>query len=269
MKVEDGVGLALPETKTCNTTDEKKMTSIVWLRQPQEAYENPYEYEAQEQFVREAKEFLTQLQTKLDAFTMQFHRDDQTLAKAIWMLAIDVVDALLESVLLLEEKRHRVAFRLFRDIVESIDLLRVLNSGTPKAEKALRLWYADESIPHVESRKHIEEVDGSELAYKRRDYYIQLSKFTHRTYRALLNSFSLGRDDMMVHDSHSMRMLVLPQTIASGMAILADLIIQASECIKQYGPLDSNSVSNSWSVALEPHTVPRRFAVGKPSSDTA
>lgn len=236
------------------------MVSIVWGRDPQEAYENPYEYEAQDQFVREAKELLTQLQLNLDAFTMGYGLNDQSLEKASWMLAIDLVDALLESVVLLEEKRHRIAYRLFRDIVETIDLLRLLHSGTAKAEKTLQRWYANETVQHVVSREYIEEIEGSEVAFRRRDYYIQLSKFTHRTYRALLQSFSLGREDMLVHDSRSMRMLVLPQTIASGLAILADLIIQASRCLEQLGPLTSEGVSRAWLVAMELHTVPRRFA---------
>lgn len=235
------------------------MVSIVWGRDPQEAYENPYEYEAQDQFVREARELLVQLQVKLDAFTMGYGQSDQSLEKASWMLAIDLVDALLESVLLLEEKRHRVAFRIFRDIVETVDLLRLLHSGTAKAEKALRQWYANETVQHLESRKYIEEVEGSEVAFRRREYYIQLSKFTHRTYRALLKSFSLGRGDMLVHDSHSMKMLVLPQTIASGLAILADLIIQASRCLEQHGPLTQECVSGAWLISMELHTVPRRF----------
>lgn len=122
-----------------------EMASIVWGRHPQEAYDNPYEYDAQDQFVREAKELLTQLQLKLDRFTMAFHRDDQTLEKATWMLALDLIDALLESVQLFEEKRHRIAFRLFRDVVETMDLLRVLHSNKPLAMKALHLWYEDET----------------------------------------------------------------------------------------------------------------------------
>jgi len=242
------------------------MASIVWGRHPQEAHDNPYEYEAQEQFVREAKDLLTQLQLKLDRFTMAFHQNDRTLEKATWMLALDLIDALLESIQLFEERRHRIAFRLFRDVVETIDLLQVLHSNTPRAEKALRLWYEDETIPHAESRRHIEETEGTEAAFKRRDDYVQLSKFTHRTYRALLKSFSLGRDDKLVHDSHSMSLLVLPETIASGLAVLGDLIIQATECLKQCGPLDPEEVANAWLVAIELHTVPRRFAPIYPPS---
>jgi hypothetical protein len=236
------------------------MTSIVWGRHPQEAYDNPYEYEAQDQFVREAKALLSQLQVALDHFTMEYHKDDRSLEKATWMLAVDLNDALLESIQLLEEKRHRIAFRLFRDAVETIDLLQVLHSKTPRAEKTLKLWYKDETIPHKESRMYIEECKGKNAAFERRDYYAQLSKFTHRTYRALLKSYSLGRDDMLVHDSRSMRILVLPQTIASGLAVLADLIIQATECLGKCGALTPEEVSNAWLVALELHVVPRRFA---------
>ena len=222
------------------------MASIVWGRHPQEAYDNPYEYEAQDQFVREASELLLQLQVALDHFTMEYHKDNLSLEKATWMLAVDLNDALLESIQLLEENRHRIAFRLFRDAVETIDLLQVLHSKTPRAQTALKLWYENETIPHKESRMHIEEHEGKDAAVKRKEYYAQLSKFSHRTYRA--------------HDSRSMRMLVLPQTIAFGLAVLADLIIQATECLKQCGALTPEEVANAWLVAIELHVVPRRFA---------
>jgi hypothetical protein len=176
------------------------------------------------------------------------------------MLALDLIDALQESVELFVERRHRVAFRLFRDVVETMDLMRVLHAGNDRSKKALSMWYDDQTISHFESRKYIEESDGIEAAFKRRDYYVQLSKFTHRTYRALLKSFSLGRNDMLVHDSHSMSILVLPETIASGMAVLADLIIQATKCLAHCGPLESEEIDNSWLVSLEVSTIPRRFA---------
>lgn len=236
------------------------MASVVWGRHPQEAYDNPYEYEAQDQFVREARELLSQLQVALDHFTIEYHKDDRSLEKATWMLAVDLNDALLESIELFQEKRHRIAFRLFRDAVETIDLLQVLHSKTPRAQKALQRWYENETIPHRESRMHIEEQEGKDAAAKRKEYYAQLSKFTHRTYRALLKSYSLGRDEMLIHDSRSMRMLVLPQTIASGLAVLSDLIIQATECLKQCGALTLEEVANAWLVAIELHVVPRRFA---------
>jgi len=242
------------------------MPSIVWGRHPQEAYDNPYEYEAQEQFVREASALLKALSSSLDRLTMAFHRDDRSLEKASWMLNLDLVDALTEIKKLLVERRHRVAFRLLRDVVETIDLLEVLHAANPRAERALREWYKDQTISHGESRQHIEEVRGAEFAYARRDYYKQLSKFTHRTYRALLKSFSLGHGDMLVPDTHHSNDLVSPQTLASGFAVLADLIMQALKCMSACGPLTSGEVAEAYRTAIESTTVGRRFAPRYPSS---
>jgi hypothetical protein len=141
-----------------------------------------------------------------------------------------------------------------------MDLLYVLHSGTTRATRALLLWYENRTIPHSEARKQIEEGLGTEAAVQRKEYYTQLSKFTHRTYKALLQSFSLGRDDMLVHDSHSMSLLVLPETIAAGLAVLSDLISQSMECLAKWGPLDPEEIRFVWLNALEAHTVPRRFA---------
>lgn len=235
------------------------MTSIVWGRHPQEAYDNPYEYEAQEQFLREAIALLADLNTRLDRLTLQFHKDEKSLEKATWMLSLDLVDSLQESLKLLHEKRHRAAARIFRDVVETIDLLHVLHSKTDKADTALVKWYENETIPHREARKHLEETEGEEAALQRKVFYDQLSKFTHRTYRALLHSFSLGRENRLVHDSHSIGLLVLPQTIASYLAILADLIQQASSCLSEVGAIPAEHIQHAWLTALEAHTVPRRF----------
>jgi len=233
--------------------------SIVWGRHPQEAYENPYEHEAQEQFLREAKALLEDLNLRLDYYTLHYHQDDRSLGKATWMLSLDLVDALLESAELLKEKRHRLAARLFRDVVETIDLLAVLHSGVPRAASTLEQWYKNVTIPHRESRAHLREVEGELAAKQRKAFYEELSKFTHRTYRALLDSYSLGRDDLLVHDSHSMRILVLPQAIASYLAVLADLIIQATRTLAETSAIPPEGLAAAWENSLEVHTVPRRF----------
>jgi len=236
------------------------MPSIVWGRHPQEAYDNPYEYEAQDQFCREAKALLADLNIRLDQYTLHYHRDDQSLGKATWMLALDLVDSLLECAELLREKRHRPASRLFRDAVETMDLLKVFHSDTERGRKALDAWYQSKTIPHRESRAYLREMEGVDVANERRKFYDELSKFTHRTYRALMHSFSLGRDDLLVHDSHSMNVLVLPQTIAAYLAILADLIIQSSACLQESKALLPYEVDAAWVTSLEENTIPRRFA---------
>ena len=81
------------------------MPSIVWNRHPEEAYRNPYEYAAQEQFVREALNLLKSLFANYEGLSMVFPRDDKSLRKAIWMLQIDALDSL-------------------RDCLESLTLVR-------------------------------------------------------------------------------------------------------------------------------------------------
>lgn len=237
------------------------MPSIVWGRHPQEAYDNPYEYDAQKQFIRECKALLAELIVKLGRYTLKYHRDERSLEKATWLLTIDLISSLLDCAHLLEEKRHRPVARVFRDAVETIDLLRVLHSGTPKAESTLAKWYENHTIAHSDSRKYIQEVEGEQAALQRRKFYNELSKFTHRTYRALTDSVSLGRDDLMVHDSHGSGFLVLPQTIAAYMAVLADISIQAAESVANTEILSVDEVQSTWNAALESHTVPRRFVM--------
>lgn len=236
------------------------MPSLVWGRHPEEAYKNPYEYEVQEQFVREASATLNKLNILLDKYIMKFHIDDLSLEKATWMLSLDLVDSLSESLKLLKETRHRVAFRLFRDAVETIDLLKVLHARNEQSFRFLSQWYENNTPRHVESRKFIQESLGKEAATLRENYYKEISKFTHRTYSALLKSFSLGQENMMVHDSYAKSgLLVLPHTIASGYAVLADLIIQAIEVFSQSCILNSDEVKSSFQSSLETNTIPRRF----------
>lgn len=228
------------------------MPSFVWGRDPEEAYKNPYEYEAQDQFVREASATLTKLNALLDNYVMHFHRDDLSLEKATWMLSLDLVDSLKESLDLLGEKRHRIAFRLFRDAIETTDLIKVLQAGNAESAKFLSEWYDNETPRHVKLRKHIAENLGEETAKNREEYYKQVSKFTHRTYKALLNTFSLGQDNMLVHDTYSKTgLLVLPHTIASGYAVLANLITEAVEVLSHSCILDAEEVNSAFKSSLE------------------
>ena len=73
------------------------MPSIVWGRDPQEAYEEPYEYAAQEQFAREATALLRQLYLALNTDRHRYTSEDRSAAKAMWLLAMDALDSLRES----------------------------------------------------------------------------------------------------------------------------------------------------------------------------
>jgi len=236
------------------------MPSIVWERDPREAYKNPYEYKAQDQFVREAKKILDGLFKRLMEYTGEFKRDDTSIKKAIWMLQTDAVDSLNYCLLLLKRKNHCVAGRLMRDIIETLDLSAFFSSNTDKSNKELRKWYEDKVVPHRKYRDFIKKTKGEEEANRLKETYAMLSKIAHRTYRTLAYGYILGRSDTLVYEGITKtRTLTPPETIAMYFALLANLILITSETIKNCELVSSSTIKNIWKDSLEKKTIPRRF----------
>lgn len=107
------------------------MPSIAWGRHPQEAYDNPCEHEAQQQFLMECNALLREIIKLLKPHTLKYHRDEQSLQKTTWLITRDLLASLLECVALLKEARHRRTARVFRDAVEAIDVMRFLHAASP------------------------------------------------------------------------------------------------------------------------------------------
>ena len=61
------------------------MASFVWGRSPQEAFKNPYEWGANEQFASESKALLDRFFEILMKNNMSFKKSDISLEKAEWM----------------------------------------------------------------------------------------------------------------------------------------------------------------------------------------
>lgn len=236
------------------------MPSLVWERDLQEAYDNPYEYEVQDQFVRESEKLLTEMNKNYQKYNMKFHRDDKSINKAVWMLQLDALDSLKDSLSSLKSKKHRIAGKLFRDVMETLDLAAYFHSNTIESNKQLKKWYNDDIIPHRIYRDFIRKNEGQNQAKLKSESYSLFSKFTHRSYKILLYGYGLGGGDMIWHDGYAdNNLLVLPQTISMYFTILAKLILkQLDESILRglfseadIGPVIKNS--------LETDTVPRRF----------
>ncbi|AZQ84404.1 hypothetical protein EKO29_10460 [Colwellia sp. Arc7-635] len=236
------------------------MASFIWGRNPQEAFKNPYEWEANEQFALEASSLLEKFFEILMKKNMHYKKSDTSLEKAEWMLLTDAVDSLIEALVNLECKKHRITARLFRDVIESIDLLTFFRSGTTKAENKLAKWFNNEFIPHSVSRDHLLKTDGEEAKAERTKYYQSLSSFTHRKYAALCDSYSLGRGEMLVYDTiTSSRMMVLPQTLSAYYAGISDLIIQLSQSLSLSAFITKTELSECWEQVIKVKSVPRRF----------
>lgn len=244
------------------------MPSIVWGRDSQEAFENPYEYTAQDQFVREAAALLRAIYRLLNCERHHYHRDDRSQSKAVWLLHMDALDGLFDSLENLTAKRPRVAALIFRAIEESLDLATLLASGSPAATTLLGRWFDNEVVPHRDYRQYLQEVEGPEAAKERAARYHSLSKFTHRTYRAITDTYSLGAGDRLVHERtailysnspDSATTLVLPHTMAAYYSVLASLILVFTEQLDIHQLVASTDLEKAILSSLEEDTVPRRF----------
>lgn len=240
------------------------MPSFVWDREPSEAFDEPYEYNGQSQFAREAKAVIQELEEHYAKFNHIYAVDDNSTKKAVWLLQVDALSALSDSLSLLDEKRHRLVSRLFRDVVETLDASLYFSVAGDKAQVKLNKWYNNEVIPHRVFREFIKQHQGEERFERLRSVYSDFSKYTHRTYRALLMSYMLGKDDNLAYDGFRIhdKGYALPHVISFSYAVIAMLIkrfIEFSIATKQLSVEQANDL---WRNCLESETVPRRFGTG-------
>ena len=237
------------------------MPSIVWGRDPQEAIEEPYEYECQEQFSREATNIINDLLSHLEQYTMTFTRDDRSVQKAIWMLQNDALDSLRDILDSLKVRKHRIAGKLFRDVIESLNLAAYFQSAVSSSRKDLNDWYDDEVIPHRKYRDYLKKEYGEEARKTSAEFYGSVSKFTHRTYHILLYGYVLGAEDKLSYDGYmaDSGILILPQTISMYFAMLSHFIYLASGELHRRGLIPESTINDIWIKHLETEAVPRRF----------
>ena len=230
------------------------MPSFIWNRDAQEAIRNPYEYDAQKQFHREAINLTSKL-GKLLCEDFEYTLENRTLEKAIWMLQTDCLFAFRDAVILLEQEKHRIVGRLFRDILETVHLIEFLESGTEKAEKALADWFEDELIMHREFRNYIKAKEGKETSDLMRDYHRIFSKFTHRSYKVLLYGYMLGAENRIFYDEE----WTLQQSISMYYAYLGQFGQLILENLKKFGNLSKETIGEIWEESMEKEQIPRRF----------
>jgi len=238
------------------------MPSFIWNRDPQEAMDNPYEYDAQGQFIREAAMVLSQVSIILGKYNMTYKVQDKSIEKALWMLYNDSLDSLIDVHESLKSKKHRIAGKLLRDIIESMDLAAYFSTESKESNQNLVKWFNDEIIPHRIYRDFLGKTAGEDAKERSKDYYRIISKFTHRTYKILLYGYVLGREDFISYDGHGENdLLILPQTIAMYLAILADFIQTFIFELIKSGFISKEEMKIIWETSFEALPVQRRFAI--------
>lgn len=235
------------------------MTSFIWGRNPQEAYQNPYEYEAQDQFYKEASNLLQLLFNHMEKKSGTYTRDEQSAEKAVWMLFLDSLESLRDCLNLLRDKNHRIAGRLFRDAVEAMDTACYFCSDDAKKDKYLRDWYNDKVIQNRVYRDYIKENDEEEWE-KLKKYYSQLSKINHRTYKSLAYSYSLGSNRRLIYEGGNENgLMVPPNVIAMYFALIGDLISHFVIKMVDCRLISAEEAKVFWNEALEEENLERRY----------
>jgi hypothetical protein len=235
------------------------MASFVWNRDFDEACRNPYEYAAQDQFVREARKILSRLCKVLEKYNLHFHRDDCSLLKATWMLHNDSVSALREALSLLKKEKHELAGRIFRDVWESCQLVEHFLSGTLQSEHDLKEWFNNKVILHGKIRDQLKKAGRKAEAEQRGQRYYELSKFTHRSYRALSKSYSLGKDGLIVCNNY-MKFPTAPHTISLYYAILGEMIFEVLRSMKASKFISEKQAKEILKSSMEKKSASRKFA---------
>jgi len=244
------------------------MLNFIWTREPAEAYKNPYEYDAQAQFSREAANILAGFKNQLESNNRKYSRDDVSLEKAIWMLQTDAVDSLMECLNLLSLKKHKIAGRLFRDTIEVLDLAALFRTETQKSKNLLAKWFKDEVIPNKEYRDYIKKNISEEKAKQLSSFYSLLSRINHRTYKSLAYGYILGRGKKLVYDGfHKSDSLVFPGVISLYYSLLAHIISILSQEIKNSRMVSHETIEKIWNDCIEKKPEERRFVVHDRNQD--
>ena len=237
------------------------MTSFIWWRSPEEAYENPYEYEAQEQFAREADKIIKSIFEILMQKNRSFLRDDRSVDKAVWMLFVDGVETLKDCLGLINSKQHRIACRLFRDVVETMDLAAYFSSSDKNKQRYLDRWYDNEVVPNRVFRQYLSSTGADELGNAYKSLYSILSRLNHRTYRSLAYSYIRNKDLYLIYEDENRdsEILKLPHPTAMCYALLAEILTRFTDRLVECDIITSEQCVHIWNEALEKETVPRRY----------
>lgn len=210
------------------------MPSAVWTRTTEEAYDFPYAYEAQKQFLQEAEAILAAARTLLLQLNMKFSIEDHSIEKATWMLQFDALDALADALFLFRENRPSAAGRMFRDVLDTLDVAEHFTRGGEGSRNDLAKWYADDFVKHARARESAGQERGEAAKKAMADEYGDFSRFVHRTYRILQRSYGQGVGERIWHVSVLRDLGPMPQTVAEFLTIYALLILYLVKHLQQH-----------------------------------
>lgn len=168
------------------------MKCNIWNKESAEiAFTIGYKIQEIEIFNIECETFLKALLEESFFLKNDFFNDINDLKKATWLILNDIISSNYDCLQNLKVGNIRMASRVFRDNMENMNIVEFLNESGKS--KYLNDWYKDEILAHKDYREWLKQTD-EDLSILTRDVYRIYSKYAHRTYHSILESYSLTED---------------------------------------------------------------------------
>lgn len=169
------------------------MKSTIWKIDFIEAYKNGYSKSEIDLFITEAELLLRQLINHFKSLNGKYSADNKNKNLLVYLILSELIHSLYDAVLAIQNGNVRMTSRVFREVMECRDIIKLVHSDN--GEKYVDKWFKDEYIPHSDFRKTLEN-DQNGLKDLTRDIYQKYSKYTHRSYSAIIDSFTLEDDKL-------------------------------------------------------------------------
>lgn len=169
------------------------MKSAIWKTNYIKAYKTGYSIIEIESFISEAELLLRQLINHFKSLNYSYSVDRKDKKLLTYLILNEMIHSLYDAVLALQNGNIRMTSRVFREVMECRDIIKLIHSEN--GEKYVDKWFKDEYIPHSDFRKILKD-DKNGLKELTRDIYQKYSKYTHRSYSAVIDSFTLEDDKL-------------------------------------------------------------------------
>lgn len=175
------------------------MKSEIWDKDSIKAFTTGYSVEELIFFDKECEEFLTVVINLSRTLNDKFDYKSRELKKANWLILNDISCSLFDCLSELKKGNIRISGRVFRDVLENMHLLELLNKSDDGT--LLEKWFDNEFIPHRTYRDWLKKKD-EKLATLTRNIYQLYSQFSHRNFKPISESYHTNEKGNLEHKWH-------------------------------------------------------------------
>lgn len=168
------------------------MKSEIWDKNSKKAFTTGYSKKELDYFDKECEEFLTVVINLSASLNNTFSLNSKSIKKANWIILNDISCSLYDCLLELKKGNIRMSSRVFRDVMENMHLLVLLNKS--ENENLLLKWFNNEVIEHGKYRSWLKK-ENEKLSELTRVVYRLYSKYAHRTYKPIFESYNISANE--------------------------------------------------------------------------